>query len=168
MPSSSLSNAAVVLLGVIALGSLAQAVFLLVLGRELMSMGRRLDAFQQRLVRDLHPLVADITRATQNLAAASELTEQQARRIDGLVTTALTKLVEVERVVEEVLCRRRAASRAGWPPCAACVRSSISTAACAAERSRDGGYQPLALGSQDPVRVNSPRSREKTRRIGMT
>ena len=51
MPSSQLSNAAVVLLGVIALGSLAQAVFLLVLGRELMSMGRRLDAFQQRLVR---------------------------------------------------------------------------------------------------------------------
>jgi hypothetical protein len=62
-----------------------------------------LDAFQQRLVRDLHPLVADITRATRSLSAASELTEQQARRIDSLVTTALTKLVEVERVVEEVL-----------------------------------------------------------------
>jgi hypothetical protein len=74
-----------------------------VLGRELMTMGRRLDAFQERLVRDLHPLVADITRATRSLSAASELTEQQARRIDSLVTTALTKLVEVERVVEEVL-----------------------------------------------------------------
>jgi hypothetical protein len=103
MPASGLSNAAVVLLGVIALGSLAQAVFLLVLGRELMTMGRRLDAFQQRLVRDLHPLVEDITRATRSLSAASELTEQQARRIDSLVTTALTKLVEVERVVEDVL-----------------------------------------------------------------
>jgi len=103
MPASSLSSAAVVLLGVIALGSLAQAVFLLVLGRELMTMGRRLDAFQQRLVRDLHPLVADITRATQSLSAASALTEQQARRIDGLITTAVTKLVEVERAVEEVL-----------------------------------------------------------------
>jgi hypothetical protein len=103
MPASSLSSAAVVLLGVIAVGSLVQAIFLLVLGRELMSMGRRLDAFQQRLVRDLHPLVADITRATRDLAAASELTEQQARRLDGLVTTALTKLVEVERMVEEVL-----------------------------------------------------------------
>ncbi len=113
MPASGLSNAAVVLLGVIALGSLAQAVFLLVLGRELMTMGRRLDAFQQRLVRDLHPLVADITRATRSLSAASELTEQQARRIDSLVTTALARLVEVERVVEEVLVP--SANRvAGW------------------------------------------------------
>ena len=124
MPSSSLSNAAVILLGVIALGSLAQAVFLLVLGRELMSMGRRLDAFQQRLVRDLHPLVADITRATKNLAAASELTEQQARRLDGLVTTALTRLVEVERVVEEVLLPP--ASRvAGWLAALRSVRTVV-------------------------------------------
>src|SRR5436305_14761135 len=103
MSSPGLSTAAVVLLGVIALGSLAQAVFLLVLGRELLAMGRRLDAFQQRLGRDLRPLLADITRATRNLSAASELTEQQARRIDSLVTTAVGKLVEVERVVEDVL-----------------------------------------------------------------
>jgi hypothetical protein len=111
--SSGLSTAAVVLLGVIALGSLAQAVFLLVLGRELLAMGRRLDAFQSQLVRDLHPLVEDITRATRNLSSASDLTAQQARRIDGLVTTAMGKLVEVERVVEEVLLPP--ASRvAGW------------------------------------------------------
>jgi hypothetical protein len=103
MSSSGLSTAAVVLLGVIALGSLLQAVFLLILGRELLAMGKRLDAFQLRLGRDLHPLVADLTRATRNLSAASELTEQQARRIDGLVTTAVGKLVEVERLVEDVL-----------------------------------------------------------------
>ena len=113
MPSTGLSTAAVVLLGVIALGSLAQALFLLVLGRELLTMGRRLDAFQTRLVRDLHPLIEDVTRATRNLSAASELTEQQARRIDGLITTAVARLVEMERVVEEVLLPP--ASRvAGW------------------------------------------------------
>lgn len=103
MPASGLSAAAVVLLGVIALGALAQALLLLVLGRELLSMGRRLDAFQVRLLRDLHPLVEDISKATRHLSAASEVTEQQARRIDGLVTTALTRLLELERVVEEVL-----------------------------------------------------------------
>src|SRR5258708_1510290 len=103
MSSSGLTTAAVVLLGVIALGSLAQAVFLLVLGRELLAMGRRLDAVQQRLGRDLHPLVADLTRATRNLSAASELTEQQARRIDAVVTAAVGKLVEVEGMVEDVL-----------------------------------------------------------------
>jgi hypothetical protein len=113
MPASGLSTAAIMLLGVIALGSLAQAALLLVLGRELLSMGRRLDAFQARLLRDLHPLVEDITKATRNLSAASALTEQQARRIDGLVTTAVTRLVELERVVEEVLLPP--ASRvAGW------------------------------------------------------
>jgi hypothetical protein len=113
MPASGLSAAAVVLLGVIALGALAQALLLLVLGRELLSMGRRLDAFQVRLLRDLHPLVEDISRATRHLSAASELTEQQARRIDGLVTTALTRLVELERVVEEVLLPP-ASRLAGW------------------------------------------------------
>ena len=113
MPATGLSTAAVVLLGVIALGSLAQAVFLLVLGRELLAMGRRLDAFQARLSRDLHPLIEDVTRATRNLSTASELTEQQARRLDSLVTTAVARLVEMERVVEEVLLPP--ASRvAGW------------------------------------------------------
>lgn len=113
MPHSGLSNTAVVLLGVIALGSLAQALFLVVLGRELMAMGRRLDAFQKGLARDLHPLLGDLTRATRNLSLASELTEQQARRIDSLVTSAVAKLVEVERVVEDVLLPP--ASRvAGW------------------------------------------------------
>jgi hypothetical protein len=113
MPATGLSTAALVFLGVIALGSLAQAVFLFVLGRELLAIGRRLDAFQARLVRDLHPLIEDVTRATRSLTAASELTEQQARRIDSLVTSAVTRLVEMERVVEEVLLPP--ASRvAGW------------------------------------------------------
>ena len=113
MSSSSLSTAAVVLLGAIAVGSLAQAVFLILLGRELLSIGRRLDAFQERLGRDLRPLIADVTRATRNLSAASELTEQQARRIDALVTGAVGKLVEMEQIVEEVLLPP--ASRvAGW------------------------------------------------------
>ena len=113
MPATGLSTAALVLLGVIALGSLVQAVFLLLLGRELLAIGRRLDAFQARLLRDLHPLIEDVTRATRSLTAASELTEQQARRIDSLVTSAVTRLVEMERVVEEVLLPP--ASRvAGW------------------------------------------------------
>ncbi len=108
-----MSTAAVVLLGVIALGSLAQAVFLIVLGRELMGMGRRLSAFQDRLGQDLHPLVEDLTRATRSLSAASELTEQQARRIDALVTAAVSRLVELEHVIEEVVLPP--ASRvAGW------------------------------------------------------
>ena len=140
MPASGLSTAAVVLLGVIALGSLAQALLLIILGRELLSMGRRLDAFQARLLRDLHPLVEDITKATRNLSEASELTEQQARRIDGLVTTAVTKLVELEHVSSRRCCSRRpAAWRDGSRRCAACGLSSISTAASAASRARGAG-----------------------------
>lgn len=108
-----MSSAAIVLLGVIAFGSLAQAVFLIVLGRELMGMGRRLSAFEERLGRDLHPLVEDLTRATRNLSAASELTEQQARRIDAVITAAVSRLVELEHVIAEVVLPP--ASRvAGW------------------------------------------------------
>jgi hypothetical protein len=108
-----MSTAAIVLLGVIALGSLAQAVFLIVLGRELMGVGRRLSAFEERLGRDLHPLVEDLTRATRNLSAASELTEQQARRIDAVITAAVSRLVELEHVIAEVVLPP--ASRvAGW------------------------------------------------------
>jgi hypothetical protein len=108
-----MSTAAIVLLGVIALGSLAQAVFLIVLGRELMGMGRRLSAFEERLGRDLHPLVADLTRATRNLSAASELTEQQARRIDAVITAAVSRLVELEHVIAEVVLPP-ATRVAGW------------------------------------------------------
>jgi hypothetical protein len=108
-----MSTTATVLLGVIALGSLAQAVFLIVLGIELMGVGRRLTVFQERLGRDLRPLLEDLTRATRNLSAASELTEQQARRIDALVTAAVARLVELERVIEDVVLPP--ASRvAGW------------------------------------------------------
>ena len=98
-----MSTAATVLLGVVALGSLAQAVFLIVLGRELMGLGRRLTAFQERLGHDLRPLLDDLTRATHNLSAASELTEHQARRIDALVTAAVARLVELEHVIEDVV-----------------------------------------------------------------
>jgi hypothetical protein len=108
-----MSTAAVVLLGVIALGSLAQAVLLIVLGRELMGMERRLSAFQERLGRDLHPLLEDLTRATSNLSAASELTEQQARRIDAVITAAVARLVELEHVIEEVVLPP-AGRVAGW------------------------------------------------------
>jgi hypothetical protein len=111
--SQDLSTAAVVLLGVIALGSLAQAVFLIVLARELLGMGHRLAEFQERLGRDLRPLVEDLTHAARSLSSASELTERQARRIDALVTAVIGRLVEVERVVEEVIIPP-ATRIAGW------------------------------------------------------
>lgn len=108
-----MSTTATVLLGVIALGSLAQAVFLVVLGLELMGVGRRLSAFQERLGNDLRPLLDDLTRATRNLSTASELTEQQARRIDALVTAAVARLVELEHVIEDVVLPP-ASRLAGW------------------------------------------------------
>ena len=123
--SIELSTTAVVVLGVIALGSLAQAVFLVVLARELMGMGRRLSAFEERLGRELRPLAEDLTRATRNLAQASALTEQQARRIDALVETAVGRLVEMQRVVEEVLVPP-ASRLASWLAALRSLRSLVS------------------------------------------
>ena len=88
MPASSLSTAAVVLLGVIALGSLAQAA---VPARPRAASCCRWGGGWTRSRRGCCATFIrswrTSRRRTRNLAAASELTEQQARRIDGLVTT---------------------------------------------------------------------------------
>ena len=44
-----------------------------------------MDAFQSRIGGELQPLLGELTRATENLAAASGVTVGQARRIDSLV-----------------------------------------------------------------------------------
>ncbi|HUG55025.1 MAG TPA: hypothetical protein VMR21_15545 [Vicinamibacteria bacterium] len=108
-----MSTAAVVVLGVIAVAALVQAALLVVLGRELLGMGRRIALLQERLGRELRPLVQDLSRATHDLSTASELTELQARRIDALVEGVIDRLAAVERAVEEVVIPP-ATRIAGW------------------------------------------------------
>ena len=66
-----MTTTVVVLLGVMALASLTQAVFLIVLAVEGRRLAQRVDAFQSRIGSELQPILGELTRATENLAAAS-------------------------------------------------------------------------------------------------
>lgn len=82
-------------LGVIALSSLVQAAFLIVLGLSTRRMGRRLDELQQRIDRDLRPSLDSLARITRNLAEVSDTAVLQARRVDELVADTVEKVEEI-------------------------------------------------------------------------
>ena len=63
-----MDSLSLVLLGVIAFASLLQAISLVVVAREGLRVARRLDAFAERMGRDLRPALADLERASQNFA----------------------------------------------------------------------------------------------------
>ena len=93
----------VVFLGVMALASLMQAVFLVVLAVEGRRLAQRVDAFQSRIGGEMRPIVGEINRATQNLAAASAATLGQARRIDLLMTEVTSCLADTQGLFRSVI-----------------------------------------------------------------
>ena len=98
-----MDSLSLVLLGVIALASLLQAVSLVVVAREGLRMARRLDAFAERMGRDLRPALADLERASQSFADVSDLASAQARRVDGLVAEAVERLDRTVDLLQDVL-----------------------------------------------------------------
>jgi hypothetical protein len=98
-----MDSLSLVLLGVIALASLLQAVALVVIAREGLRMFRRLDAFAERLGRDLRPAVADLERASENFADVSDLATVQARRLDALVEEAVERIERASEVLRRVI-----------------------------------------------------------------
>ena len=98
-----MTTAAVVMLGVLALASLAQAAFLVVIALEGRRLARRVDAFQSRVGGELKPLVGDLTRATENLAAASAVTVGQARRIDTLMSDVASGVADAQGMLRDVV-----------------------------------------------------------------
>ena len=98
-----MDSLSLVLLGVIALASLLQAVALVVIAREGLRMFRRLDAFAERLGRDLRPAVADLERASENFADVSDLATVQARRLDALVDEVVERIEHASEVLRRVI-----------------------------------------------------------------
>jgi hypothetical protein len=98
-----MDSLSLVLLGVIAVASLLQAVALLVIAREGLRMFRRLDAFAERLGRDLRPAVADLERASENFADVSVLAAVQGRRLDALVEEAVERIERASDVLRRVI-----------------------------------------------------------------
>lgn len=87
-----MSTWAVVFLGVIALGSITQTVFLVVLALQSRRLAAGVDELRVRLERDLKPSLESLSRITRNLAEISDLGVLQARRIDTALADTLDKV----------------------------------------------------------------------------
>ena len=81
----------VVFLGILALSSLAQTLFLIVLALESRRAAARVSELQQRVEKDLRPSLESLARISKNMAELSELGVLQARRIDAALADALDK-----------------------------------------------------------------------------
>ena len=98
-----MTTTVVVLLGVMALASLTQAVFLVVLALEGRRLAQRVDTFQARIGGEMRPILGEITRATENLAAASAATVGQARRIDVMMTDVTSRLGDTQGLFRNLI-----------------------------------------------------------------
>jgi len=95
----------VVFLGVIALGSLLQGVFLVALmlfGRRL---SQRIDAIQERIDRDVTPALENFARVSRAAAEIADLAALQARRVDLLLADTVEKIEQTTSLVQEHVIR---------------------------------------------------------------
>ena len=95
----------VIFLGIIALSSLVQAVFLLGMAREGRRLGQRLEELQQRLDREIRPGLEQLSRMARNVAEISDIAVLQARRIDDLVQDTVEKIEDTTGVIQKVILR---------------------------------------------------------------
>jgi uncharacterized protein YqgV (UPF0045/DUF77 family) len=98
-----MTTTVVVLLGVMALASLTQAVFLIVLAVEGRRLALRVDAFQARIGGEMRPILSEITRATEHLAGASSAIAGQARRVDVMMTEVTTRLSDTQGLFRNLI-----------------------------------------------------------------
>jgi predicted PurR-regulated permease PerM len=91
------------LLGIIATAAVVQTGFLISLLREGRRTARQLDAFTEKLGRELEPSLQDLSRASRNLAEVSERAASQARRVDDLVSEGMGVAEKALRVAQGIL-----------------------------------------------------------------
>jgi hypothetical protein len=96
---------AVVFLGVIALSSVVQALFLIGLAREGKKLAHRLDEIERRVENEVLPTLKSVARLSQNFAEASDLLTGQARRVDAFMGDTLDKLEQATATLRDVVAR---------------------------------------------------------------
>jgi hypothetical protein len=107
-----LSTWSVVLLGLIALGSLVQTAFLIGLALQGMKLAKRVSEVQQSYSAEIQPLLDDLKRAQHNLADVSERLSAQAERVEDLVSATTERFNETRDVVMPVASRVMAVAAA--------------------------------------------------------
>ena len=96
---------AIVFLGVVALGSLAQIVFMIWLVRELLRLSRGLQDLQHRVDREITPILQELSRVTRNLSEVSDLAVLEARRLDDLVVDTIERVEDTGRLLRRIALR---------------------------------------------------------------
>jgi hypothetical protein len=95
----------VVFLGIIALSSAVQGIFLVALllfGRKL---AQRIDALQSRIDRDITPALENFTRVSRAAAEIADIGALQARRIDLLLADTVEKVEHATTMVHHLVTR---------------------------------------------------------------
>lgn len=100
-----MSSWVLVFLGILALSSLTQTVFLIVLALESRRMAARVDELRERVEKDLRPSLESLARITRNVAEISDLGVQQARRIDAALADTLDKLEATTETLRKLVQR---------------------------------------------------------------
>jgi hypothetical protein len=98
-----MDSLSLVLLGLIAVASLLQAVGFVVIAREGVRIFRRLDAFAERVGRELRPALTDLERASENFADVSDVAALQARHLDAVVAEAVERIERASEVLRSVI-----------------------------------------------------------------
>jgi hypothetical protein len=95
----------VAFLGVIALASLVQAIFIIVLAAGGRRLARQVEELQTRFDRELRPILDNLARTSRNLAEVSDLATLQARRIDELIADTVDKIEDATTMLRKVVMR---------------------------------------------------------------
>lgn len=98
-----MSGWAVAFLGILALSSLTQTVFLVVLALESRRVAARVGELQQRMEKELRPSLESLSRVTKNVAEISDLGVLQAQRIDAAMADALEKFEDTTETVRRMV-----------------------------------------------------------------
>jgi hypothetical protein len=92
-----------VFLGLIALSSLVQGLFLLGLGWGGLKLMRRIEELQGRVEEELRPALASVSRIARNVSEVSEVASAQAQRVEALVDNTLARVDETKAQMQQAL-----------------------------------------------------------------
>src|SRR4051794_12666478 len=81
-----------VFLGLIALASLVQGLFLIGLALSGLRLARRVAEIQKSVETEFRPAMDDVSRLARNLASVSEVATTQAQRLESLVAHTVTRV----------------------------------------------------------------------------
>ena len=98
-----MDTVSLVLLGVIAVASLAQALSLVAVALAGRGIARRVGRFEGSLEREIQPALREAARLTRGLAEVSDVTAVQAHRLSGVLDTAAATITRTGTVLTETL-----------------------------------------------------------------